>query len=207
MGSDEQRGWGCLFWQAVALQSGKRPVYLFSTLATLVRSRSLTFFSTWLTETGNYNMGTPRHDKWSLDRFVCTWGLNFDLCWFVQGSKLLRVRWRANWISLRNLEATSWVQYLLDSLMTAKVSSHFQEEWQQLTQARLGMGDVLVCNIPRHRLYLLLLLHGRNELWLSSFGDSEYPNRHHWNLHTKRGASFDIDRPRKECSYGKLRFE
>jgi hypothetical protein len=29
-------GWGCLFWQAVALQYGKRPVYLFSMLATLV---------------------------------------------------------------------------------------------------------------------------------------------------------------------------
>ncbi|TVY71170.1 putative MFS-type transporter [Lachnellula suecica] len=28
-------GWGCLFWQAVALQYGKRPVYLFSILATL----------------------------------------------------------------------------------------------------------------------------------------------------------------------------
>ncbi|PVH72653.1 MFS general substrate transporter [Cadophora sp. DSE1049] len=28
-------GWGCLFWQAVALQWGKRPVYLFSLLATL----------------------------------------------------------------------------------------------------------------------------------------------------------------------------
>lgn len=29
-------GWGCLFWQAIALQYGKRPVYLFSMLATLV---------------------------------------------------------------------------------------------------------------------------------------------------------------------------
>lgn len=29
-------GWGCLFWQAVALQYGKRPVYLFSMLSTLV---------------------------------------------------------------------------------------------------------------------------------------------------------------------------
>ncbi|OWP05069.1 hypothetical protein B2J93_639 [Marssonina coronariae] len=28
-------GWGCVFWQAVALQWGKRPVYLFSLLATL----------------------------------------------------------------------------------------------------------------------------------------------------------------------------
>ncbi|TVY35541.1 putative MFS-type transporter [Lachnellula subtilissima] len=28
-------GWGCLFWQAIALQYGKRPVYLFSMLATL----------------------------------------------------------------------------------------------------------------------------------------------------------------------------
>lgn len=30
-------GWGCLFWQPVALQYGKRPVYLFSMIATLVR--------------------------------------------------------------------------------------------------------------------------------------------------------------------------
>ncbi|GAB7356972.1 hypothetical protein MBLNU459_g7810t1 [Dothideomycetes sp. NU459] len=29
-------GWGCLFWQPIALQYGKRPVYLFSILATLV---------------------------------------------------------------------------------------------------------------------------------------------------------------------------
>jgi MFS family permease len=29
-------GWGCLFWQPMALQYGKRPVYLFSMLATLV---------------------------------------------------------------------------------------------------------------------------------------------------------------------------
>lgn len=29
-------GWGCLVWQPLALQYGKRPVYLFSMLATLV---------------------------------------------------------------------------------------------------------------------------------------------------------------------------
>lgn len=28
-------GWGCLFWQALALQYGKRPIYLFSMLATM----------------------------------------------------------------------------------------------------------------------------------------------------------------------------
>ncbi|KAK3077491.1 hypothetical protein LTS18_010113 [Coniosporium uncinatum] len=28
-------GWGCLFWQPLALQYGKRPVYLFSILATV----------------------------------------------------------------------------------------------------------------------------------------------------------------------------
>lgn len=29
-------GWGCIIWQPLALQYGKRPVYLFSILATLV---------------------------------------------------------------------------------------------------------------------------------------------------------------------------
>ncbi|KAK8849205.1 major facilitator superfamily transporter [Apiospora arundinis] len=29
-------GWGCIFWQAIALQYGKRPVYLFSCLANVV---------------------------------------------------------------------------------------------------------------------------------------------------------------------------
>ncbi|KAK8057938.1 MFS general substrate transporter [Apiospora saccharicola] len=29
-------GWGCIFWQAIALQYGKRPVYLFSCLANIV---------------------------------------------------------------------------------------------------------------------------------------------------------------------------
>ncbi|CVK91413.1 related to transporter protein HOL1 [Fusarium mangiferae] len=29
-------GWGCIFWQAMALQYGKRPIYLFSLLATIV---------------------------------------------------------------------------------------------------------------------------------------------------------------------------
>lgn len=29
-------GWGCLFWQPLALQYGKRPVYLISILATMV---------------------------------------------------------------------------------------------------------------------------------------------------------------------------
>ena len=28
-------GWGCLVWQPLALQYGKRPVYLFSILATM----------------------------------------------------------------------------------------------------------------------------------------------------------------------------
>lgn len=31
-------GWGCLFWQPLALQYGKRPVYLISMLATTVNS-------------------------------------------------------------------------------------------------------------------------------------------------------------------------
>ncbi|KAK8061230.1 hypothetical protein PG997_015451 [Apiospora hydei] len=29
-------GWGCIFWQAIALQYGKRPVYLFSCLANII---------------------------------------------------------------------------------------------------------------------------------------------------------------------------
>jgi hypothetical protein len=29
-------GWGCLFWQSLAQQYGKRPVYLTSVLATMV---------------------------------------------------------------------------------------------------------------------------------------------------------------------------
>lgn len=33
-------GWGCLFWQPLALQYGKRPVYLISMLATTVSPRS-----------------------------------------------------------------------------------------------------------------------------------------------------------------------
>lgn len=33
-------GWGCLVWQPLALQYGKRPVYLFSMLATLVSAIS-----------------------------------------------------------------------------------------------------------------------------------------------------------------------
>jgi len=34
-------GWGCLFWQPLALQYGKRPVYLISMLATTVGFRSI----------------------------------------------------------------------------------------------------------------------------------------------------------------------
>lgn len=34
-------GWGCLFWQPLALQYGKRPVYLISMLATTVSPRSV----------------------------------------------------------------------------------------------------------------------------------------------------------------------
>lgn len=34
-------GWGCLVWQPLALQYGKRPVYLFSILATMVPRDSL----------------------------------------------------------------------------------------------------------------------------------------------------------------------
>lgn len=29
-------GWGCVFWQAIALQYGRRPVYLISLLGTMV---------------------------------------------------------------------------------------------------------------------------------------------------------------------------
>lgn len=32
-------GWGCLFWQPLAQQYGKRPMYLISLLATMVRSQ------------------------------------------------------------------------------------------------------------------------------------------------------------------------
>lgn len=38
-------GWGCLFWQPLALQYGKRPVYLISMLATTVSPRSTWFGS------------------------------------------------------------------------------------------------------------------------------------------------------------------
>jgi len=34
-------GWGCVVWQPLALQYGKRPVYLFSILATVVRNRMI----------------------------------------------------------------------------------------------------------------------------------------------------------------------
>lgn len=34
-------GWGCLFWQPLALQYGKRPVYLISMLATTVSPKKL----------------------------------------------------------------------------------------------------------------------------------------------------------------------
>lgn len=36
-------GWGCLIWQPLALQYGKRPVYLFSMIATLVSSYTCDF--------------------------------------------------------------------------------------------------------------------------------------------------------------------
>ncbi len=46
-------GWGCLIWQPLALQYGKRPVYLFSMLATMVRK-------TWSHEYGLVVLNSPR---------------------------------------------------------------------------------------------------------------------------------------------------
>ncbi len=84
-------GWGCVIWQPLALQYGKRPVYLFSMLATLVRSSpSTTRMSCGASKnlhiyvasmylpilSGNSNVVSILQDKWPM---VC----KQDITWLL----------------------------------------------------------------------------------------------------------------------------
>lgn len=67
-------GWGCLVWQSLAQQYGKRPIYLLSLLATMVSSKSAVFsfesLETMLIRAvtvGHHVVGTVHHKQWPVD--------------------------------------------------------------------------------------------------------------------------------------------
>lgn len=94
-------GWGCVIWQPLALQYGKRPVYLFSMLATLVSNFELfravkgsdlghAVGSKDLELTapqGSPNVVTVLHDEWSV----------------VRKQNLAGILWLAHRVTLRDL--------------------------------------------------------------------------------------------------------
>lgn len=61
-------GWGCLFWQPVAQRIGKRPVYLFSLITTMVSVRLVAKRIHPNRNVGNHALGSIHHDELSVDR-------------------------------------------------------------------------------------------------------------------------------------------
>ena len=148
-------GWGCLLWQPLALQYGKRPVYLLSMLATLATQ-------VWAAH-------TKTNGQWIASKIVQGLvGAPIESLCEISVTDIYFTHERGRYIALYGL-------LLAGSNFFAPIIAGFIADGQGWRWVLVGIDSfilndctncvvVLVRDLQRNRLRLQLLLHGGNQL-------------------------------------------
>lgn len=180
-------GWGCLIWQPLALQYGKRPIYLLSILATLA--------------TQIWAPYTKTNGQWIANKIVQGFvGAPIESLCEISVTDIYFTHERGRYIGLYAL-------LLAGSNFFAPIIAGFINDamgWQWvlvcdtliLLEFRVLTSTVLVRHLLRHWIRLPLLLHGRNKLHPPPRRHTTIYIRHH---HTR--LSRRTIRPRKSNAH------